>query len=108
MSRQSTAASMLPAPVARSLGELGQNLRIARKRRKETLASFAERMQVSIPTLRNMDRGDPTVSIAIYAMALWFIGRLAFLSEIADPFNDETALLLELRRLEPKVNGSAR
>lgn len=102
MPRRSTAAEMLPLPVERALTTLGEHLRIARKRRKETLLSFAERMQVSVPTLRKMEQGDPTVSVAVYAMALWLVGRVQFLSEIANPASDETALLLDLRNLGPK------
>jgi hypothetical protein len=66
------------------------------------MKSFAERMQVSVPTLRKMEQGDPTVSMSVYAMALWLVGRLQFLSAIADPIADETALALELRNLSPK------
>jgi transcriptional regulator with XRE-family HTH domain len=97
---------MLPTPVERILITLGEHLRIARKRRKETLLSFAERMQVSVPTLRKMERGDPTVSISVYAMALWLIGRLHFLAEIANPISDETALLLDLRNLTQRKGSS--
>ncbi|SAK79639.1 DNA-binding protein [Caballeronia hypogeia] len=90
---------MLPTPAARALATLGTNLRIARKRRGESLASFAERMQVSVPTLQKMEKGDPTVSIGVVASALWLIGRVQFLGAIADPVADETALMLELRNL---------
>src|SRR5260363_332781 len=99
MPRRSNAADMLPPPVERALITLGEHLYIARKRRKQTLSSFADRMQVSVPTLRKMERGDPTVSISVYAMALWLIGRVQFLAEIANPVSDEMALLLELRNL---------
>ncbi|RKP53721.1 XRE family transcriptional regulator [Pararobbsia silviterrae] len=97
---------MLPSPVERSLKSLGENLRIARKRRGETMRSFAERMQVSVPTLRKMENGDSTVSISVYAMALWLVGRVQFLAAIADPAADENALALELRNLSAK--GAAR
>lgn len=93
---------MLPMQVETALRTFGENLKVARRRRRETLAIFAERMQVSVPTLRKMESGDPTVSMAIYAMALWLIGRVQFLPEIADPANDETALELELRNLSGK------
>jgi hypothetical protein len=53
-------------------------------------------MQVSVPTLQKMEKGDPTVSIGVYASALWLIGRVQFLGTIADPAADETALVLEL------------
>ncbi|MCA8198520.1 helix-turn-helix domain-containing protein [Burkholderia vietnamiensis] len=99
---------MLPSPVERALTDLGENLRIARKRRRETMQSFAERMQVSVPTLRKMESGDPTVSISVYAMALWLVGRVQFLSRIADPATDETALALELQNLKSGSKGVQR
>ncbi|QYY34249.1 MULTISPECIES: helix-turn-helix domain-containing protein [Cupriavidus] len=100
MPRKASAVSTLPGPVSRSLIQLGQNLRLARKRRKETMAAFAERMQVSVPTLRKMEQGDPTVSIAVYAMALWLVGRLKWLPEVANPAADEVALDLEITRIQ--------
>jgi transcriptional regulator with XRE-family HTH domain len=93
---------MLPSAAARALLALGTHLRLARKRRRESLAAFAERMQVSVPTLQKMEKGDPTVSIGVYASALWLIGRVQFLAAIADPATDETALLLELHNLSGK------
>jgi transcriptional regulator with XRE-family HTH domain len=96
---------MLPAPVERALGTLGEHLRVARKRRRDSLASFAERMQVSVPTLQKMEKGDPTVSMGVYASALWLIGRVQFLGVIADPATDETALMLELHNLTSAKHG---
>src|SRR5260364_301960 len=78
MPRRSNAADMLPPPVERALITLGEHLYIARKRRKQTLSSFADRMQVSVPTLRKMKRGDQLVSISVYAMALWLLGEYSF------------------------------
>ncbi|GAA4026843.1 helix-turn-helix domain-containing protein [Actimicrobium antarcticum] len=97
---------MLPAAVERNLVRLGEHLRIARKRRKETLAGFSERMQVSVPTLRRMEAGDPSVSVAAYATALWLVGRVQFLGEIANPEADETALLRELRTIKKGKAGA--
>lgn len=99
MPRRSTAVDMLPTPAMRALEALGGNLRIARKRRGESLASFAQRMQVSVPTLQKLEKGDPTVSVGVVASALWLVGRVQFLGAIADPAADETALMLELRNL---------
>jgi transcriptional regulator with XRE-family HTH domain len=105
MPRRSTAADMLPSNASRALAALGENLRIARKRRRESLVTFAERMQVSVPTLQKMEKGDPTVSIGVYASALWLIGRVQFLAAIADPATDETALMLELHNLSGKKSS---
>ena len=96
MSKDSNVKSMLPSAVEHNLRQLGSHIRIARKRRKQSLADYAARMQVSIPTLRRLEEGDPTVSVAAYATALWIIGRVHLLGELANPQTDETALLQEL------------
>jgi transcriptional regulator with XRE-family HTH domain len=55
---------------------LGTRLRAARLARNEPMAVFAERIGVSAPTLRAMERGAPTVQIGAWASALWALGRL--------------------------------
>jgi len=100
MSKNSNVKIMLPSPVELNLRQLGSHIRIARKRRKQSLANYAARMQVSIPTLRKVEAGNPSVSIAAYATALWVIGRVHLLGELANPEVDETALLQELRTIK--------
>jgi hypothetical protein len=106
MSKDSNVKIMLPAAVERNLRQLGEHIHIARKRRKESLADWALRLQISIPTLRRLEAGDPSVSMAAYATALWVLGRVQFLGEIANPEADEMALLQELRTIKkPKPGG---
>lgn len=86
------------SPLVRSLlRELGGNLSLARKRRKESLKTWAGRIGVSEPTLVRMERGDPGVAIGTYATALWMIGRAQALPELAAPQWDLGALESELR-----------
>ena len=99
MSKDSNVKTMLPSAVERHLTLLGEHIRIARKRRKQSLQLWSERMQISIPTLRKLEAGDPSVSVAAYATALWLIGRVEALSEIADPAKDSLALALELKSI---------
>ena len=73
---------MPPATVA-ALERLGANLAVARLRRKESLASWASRLRVSVPTLMRMEAGEPGVGIGIYATALWLIGCDGELAELA-------------------------
>jgi hypothetical protein len=40
------------------------------------MALFAERIGVSVPTLRQMERGSPTVQIGFWLNAFWALGRL--------------------------------
>jgi len=58
------------------LVDLGRRLRAARVGRNQPMAIFAERIGVSVPTLRAMERGAPTVQIGAWAAALWALDRL--------------------------------
>jgi hypothetical protein len=85
--------------------QLGSDLATARKRRKESMAAWAERLQVSVPTLRRMESGDPAVSMGVYATALWLIRRHDALAHAADPQTDVAALEAEIRRAEKRQGG---
>lgn len=106
MPRHTPAIEQLPSQAQASLRLLGENLATARKRRKQSLAAWARRMQISAPTLLKMERGDPSVSMGVYATAIWLVGGLPALAEVATPKNDHAALEAELqlarRRGQPR------
>ncbi len=87
----------MPPAVAEALGRLGENLAVARVRRKESQRLWAQRLGVSVPTLIRMERGDAGVGMGIYATALWLIGRVAALPEVAAPQHDQGALEMDVR-----------
>lgn len=87
----------LPPAVAQALRGLGENLAIARVRRRESQRTWAKRLGVSVPTLIRMERGDPGVSGGIYATALWLMGRVNVLSTVAAPAEDKGALESDVR-----------
>ena len=87
----------MPPVVLDALRRLGENLAIARVRRKESQRVWAKRLGVSIPTLIRMEQGDPGVGAGIYATALWLVGRVQALPELADPQNDRGALEMDVR-----------
>jgi len=97
MPKASEALQSLPAAVATSLAALGDNLAVARLRRRESQRAWAERLGVSVPTLIRMERGDPGVGMGIYATALWLIGRANELPALADPQADRGALERDVR-----------
>jgi hypothetical protein len=98
MSKASEALAALPPVVARALAELGENLALARVRRRESQRMWAKRLGVSVPTLIRMEQGEPGVAVGIYATALWMLGRVQALPELADPKHDQGALELDVRR----------
>lgn len=97
MSKASAALIDLPPEVLAALGQLGEHLAIARMRRKESQRVWASRLGVSVPTLIRMERGDPSVSMGLYATALWLIGRSPALAALADPAADLGALERDVR-----------
>jgi hypothetical protein len=97
MSKRSAAAHRLPPATLDALAKLGADLAVARLRRKESLASWSARMGVSVPTVMNMEAGEPGVSMGIYLTALWLIGRDSALAELASPAQDEGAIELDVR-----------
>lgn len=97
MPRTPLALKQLPPATLSALESLGAHLAVARLRRKESLASWASRLGVSVPTLMRMESGAPGVGIGIYATALWLIGRDGALADLASPENDRGALEQDVR-----------
>jgi transcriptional regulator with XRE-family HTH domain len=92
MAKHVQGLDMLPAAVTTMLEELGQQFTVARKRRGETRKDWATRLGVSIPTLMRLEHGDPTVRVGVVATALWLIGRVEALRDLAPPASDLRAL----------------
>lgn len=93
----------LPLVVRRSLVKLGGDIATARKKRRLTMAMMAERVGITKVTYIRVERGDPTVGMGIYAMALYVLGLGSPFGDLADPGSDDQALLLEGERLPTRV-----
>ena len=68
-----TTITPLPS-LQRRLTAVGENLRLARLRRKLSATQIAERAGITRPTLRAIERGDPSVSFGAYASVLFCLG----------------------------------
>ncbi len=64
---------MLPK-TRRILNELGDNIKLARLRRKLSAEQVAERANISRPTLSAIEKGSPTVSMGSYLLVLQVLG----------------------------------
>ncbi|HUH01552.1 MAG TPA: helix-turn-helix domain-containing protein [Kofleriaceae bacterium] len=58
----------------RLLNELGENIRLARLRRRLSATLVAERAGMSRSTLRAVERGEPGVTLGAYANVLHSLG----------------------------------
>jgi transcriptional regulator with XRE-family HTH domain len=97
MPKSPQALLTLPPAATQALKTLGENLAIARVRRRESQRTWAKRLGISVPTLIRMERGDPGVGAGIYATALWLMGRVNALPNLAAPSEDRGALESDVR-----------
>jgi transcriptional regulator with XRE-family HTH domain len=97
MPKSPQALLSMPPAAAAALRSLGENLAIARVRRRESQRAWARRLGVSVPTLIRMERGDPGVGAGIYVTALWLMGRVQALPAVAAPAEDQGALETDVR-----------
>lgn len=65
------------------LKTLGENILLAMKRRKITQTQLCERTGLSMPTLRNILRGEPSVSMGHYLVVLSSLGLASDLAKVA-------------------------
>jgi transcriptional regulator with XRE-family HTH domain len=95
MAKASPIVRYPPAALEQSLERLGRNIRTARLRRRWRLEDVAERMGVTRYTVADVERGKPGTSVAAYLGALWVLGLLEQMAEVADPDRDEEGKALE-------------
>lgn len=90
-------AARMPTPKARDAARiLGAQIAAARRRRRWTTARLAEQVNVSLPTLRKVERGDPTVALGTVLDAAVAVGVPLFggdVDRLADHIEDRVALL---------------
>ena len=106
MPRTDKSFQQLPGSVSSALQELGAAIRVARIRRRQSAQDFASRLGVTLPTLRKLERGDPGVAVATFVSALWLIGLLDRLRDLARPESDVLGNILETSRLPQRVRKS--
>lgn len=75
---------------------LGKRIRLARLERRWTLAELAERVGTSVPTLRKIEAGQPSVSLGLTFEAAALTGVALF-------DEDRSRLAIEDARLDDRL-----
>ena len=100
---RSPVMDVLPPRVRRGLVTLGRDIRDARRRRSLTVAMMVERVRVSKATYLKVEKGDPSVSMGVYAMTLFTLGFSNALADLADSRSDGAGMLMDSNRLPQRV-----
>ncbi len=64
---------LLPGP-RKNLASLGENIKLARLRRRYSMVQVAERAGISRTTLTSVEKGNPNVAIGAYVKVLSVLG----------------------------------
>ena len=101
-------SNTLPIPVLRALRKLGGDLRDARRRRRIPTEIMAARVGVSRATLSKLEKGSPRVAVGTYATAMFVLGLIDRLNELADVRHDAVGLDLADEALPQRIRISGR
>jgi len=96
---------MLPK-MKRILENLGENVKLARLRRRLSTQQVSERADISRPTLSAIEKGKPTVSIGLYLQVLFVLGLAENFLKVAN--DDELGRKLQDAGLKVKQRAPKR
>ncbi|KZK97218.1 hypothetical protein PsAD5_02347 [Pseudovibrio sp. Ad5] len=85
-------AVKIPRAARKELMTLGENIRIARLRRKLTAEIIAQRAGTTRQTVAKVEDGDPAVKIGTYAAVLQALGLLKGWGQLDDLVGDQMSL----------------
>jgi hypothetical protein len=92
-------------PVLRALRKLGHDIRDARRRRRIPVAIAAQRASISKTTWLKVEKGNPGVLAGTYVTALFVLGLVDRVGQLADPGTDSVGLLLEEEQLPKRIRN---
>lgn len=102
-----TKGSPVYPQVARTISKLGRDISLARRTRRIAAADFARQVGISRATLHRLEAGDPGISLNTLTMALFVLGKLDRIADLAEPARDDVALMLARRKAPRRVQRNA-
>jgi transcriptional regulator with XRE-family HTH domain len=94
-----------PLPVVRAIEKLGGDIALARRRRRISQLSLAERIGASLATVKRMESGDIRVPIHFIARALHVFGEIERVSQLLDTAEDAIGLTLMDEQLPRRIRS---
>jgi transcriptional regulator with XRE-family HTH domain len=90
--------------IQKSLAKFGKDISIARRKRNLTAAMMSERLGIAQSTYLRVEKGNPTVALGVYAMALFCLGLGDVFGDLIDVSKDHHGLILDEERLRKRVH----
>jgi hypothetical protein len=105
MSRASRSKDALPETSRRALKALGQDVVVARRRRRIPQQLLADRMLVTRQTVQRLEAGDPSVGLGVLASALFVLGLTGRLERLLAPETDGVGMSEQMTRLPQRTHA---
>jgi hypothetical protein len=102
---RSAVEDVLPSKLRRGLKKFGEDIGVARRKRRLTVAMMAERVGVAESTYLRAEKGDPKVAFGVYAMVLFVLGFGDAIADLIDVRNDDQGLLLDVERVPKRIRA---
>lgn len=96
-------ATTAPLDVVSAAQRVGENIRLARIRRRLTQEELAQACGITRKTLYALEKGTPSATIATAFTVLWKLGLLNTAAALANPETDEHGRILEAARRPKRV-----
>ena len=93
----------LPLEVTAAVKRLGENIHLARVRRRMSQDELAEACNITRKTLYALENGKSGTTVATVFSVLWKLGLLATATALANPDVDEHGKILEAARRSKRV-----
>lgn len=100
-----TTGTTLPLEVTTAVQSLGENVRLARVRRRLSQEELALACGITRKTLYALEKGASGASVATVFTVLWKLGLLSTAASLADPDADEHGMILEAARRPKRVRN---
>ena len=100
-----THPSTLPLEVTTAAQRFGENVRLARIRRRMSQEELAQACGITRKTLYALEKGAPGTSVATAFAVLWKLGLLSTTTALANPDADEHGKILEAAHRPQRVRN---
>jgi len=103
VSKRSVGIAAMPKECCNLMISFGENIKLARRRRKVKQSDIAKSVAISVQTYRKIENGDPSVGIGLYLSVLFMFDLHNDFSKLASPYTDNIGLAMTKDSIPKKI-----